>query len=138
MWNIDLNTSNQLMAIFGNICMVMCPLWSEYIKVIFPCQGPGDPYSHSTVIFYFFFALITESGSPGPKFKSTAKNNTSGFFLKYIIWSKTKNLEMSKIDSIEICIPNVLWHFFQACGSSGPLRRGLGLRCQILRNQKIT
>ena len=53
-------------------------------------MGLRDPYSQITRIFYFFLAGSCESGSFGPKFKFTAKNNTSGFFQIYYLKQDNK------------------------------------------------
>ena len=78
--NPETQKEGYLTLIFVNICKVMWLLWHLYIRVVFPYLGLAHPHSQITSIFYSFLALICVSGSFGPKFEFTAKNNASGFF----------------------------------------------------------
>ena len=89
--------------------------------------GSSKPLFTKPSDFLLFFRFILWIWVFWTQIQIYRQNQNLWIFFKYIIWSKTINLEMSKIDSLEICISNVLWHIFQACGSSGPLCSALGL-----------
>ena len=89
--------------------------------------GSRKPLYTKPSDFLLFFRFILWIWVFWTQIQIYRQNQNLWIFFKYIIWSKTINLEMSKIDSLEICISNVLWHIFQACGSSGPLLPALGL-----------
>ena len=108
--------------LYGNVILII-GVHKGHISML----GSSKPLFTKPSDFLLFFRFILWIWVFWTQIQIYRQNQNLWIFFKYIIWSKTINLEMSKIDSLEICISNVLWHIFQACGSSGPLLRALGL-----------
>ena len=111
---------------YGNVILII-GVHKGHISML----GSRKPLFTKPSDFLLFFRFILWIWVFWTQIQIYRQNQNLWIFFKYIIWSKTINLEMSKIDSLEICISNVLWHIFQACGSSGALRRVLGLKCGL-------